>query len=141
MDRGRVARSIVDQRWHRPKAPERGGTLNGAWPPATLEHGSSSVGAQQREENTGNSSQASSGLGRSWRKVITGGAHLSARHGEARRRQSGRAPPTRGRLGREGELGWPRGRGPVGRGRAFSWGRKKEVGHGWAENQSCAQFK
>jgi hypothetical protein len=58
MDRGRVARSIVDRRWHGPKAQERGGTLTGAWPPATPEHGSSLVGAQQREGNTGNSARA-----------------------------------------------------------------------------------
>jgi hypothetical protein len=32
------------------------------------------------------------------------------------RRQLGRAPPTRGRLGRDSELGRPRGGGPVGRG-------------------------
>jgi hypothetical protein len=38
--------------------------LTGAWPPATPEHGSSSVGAQQREGNTGNSARASPRLGR-----------------------------------------------------------------------------
>jgi hypothetical protein len=57
---------------------------------------------------------------------MTGGAHLSAGRGEGKgdvargvfpcgRWQSGRAPPTRGRLGREGEMGRLRGRGPVGR--------------------------
>jgi hypothetical protein len=58
MDRGWVARSIVDRWWHGPKAQERGGTLTGAWPLTTPEHGSSSVGAQQREGNTGNSARA-----------------------------------------------------------------------------------
>jgi hypothetical protein len=64
MDRGRVTRSTVDRRWSGPKAPERGGALTVAWPPATLEHGSSPVGAQQREGSTGNSARASPGLGR-----------------------------------------------------------------------------
>jgi hypothetical protein len=51
---------------------------------------------------------------------MTGGAHLSARRGEGKggaaggvfpcgRRQSGRAPPVRGRLGREGEMSRLRG--------------------------------
>jgi hypothetical protein len=83
-------------------------------------------------------------LGRRQRKVMTSGAHLSARHGEGEdgvrldvflcgRRQSGRAPLTRGRLGREGEMGRPRGRGLVGRG---GGGEKRPVekkGRGWAE--------
>jgi hypothetical protein len=64
MDRGRVARSTVDQRWCRPKAPESGGALVGAWPPATPEHESSPTGAQQREGKTGNPTWASLGLGR-----------------------------------------------------------------------------
>jgi hypothetical protein len=45
MDRGRVARSTVDGRWRGPKAPERGGALTEAWPPATLKHGCSSAWA------------------------------------------------------------------------------------------------
>jgi hypothetical protein len=53
-------------RWRGPKAPERGSTLARAWPPGTLEHGSSPAGAQQREENAGNPTRASPGLGR-WR--------------------------------------------------------------------------
>jgi hypothetical protein len=53
MDRGRVAWSTVDRRWYGPKAPKHGGALTGVWPPATPEHGSSPVGAQQREGNTG----------------------------------------------------------------------------------------
>jgi hypothetical protein len=48
------------------------------------------------------------------------------------RRQSDRAPPARGRLGREGEMGWPRGRGPVGRGKKAD-GKEKKMGRGWAE--------
>jgi hypothetical protein len=28
----------------------------------------------------------------------------------------------------------------MGRGRAAGWGRKKEVGRGWAKNRSWAQF-
>jgi hypothetical protein len=47
----------------------------------------------------------------------------------------------RAQLGREGELGQLSGRGLVGRGRAAGWGRKKEVGHGWARNRSWAQLK
>jgi hypothetical protein len=54
MDRGWVARSTMDRRWRGPKGSERGGALTGAWPPATLEHGSSPTGAQQREGNMGN---------------------------------------------------------------------------------------
>jgi hypothetical protein len=57
MDRGRVARSTVE-------APELGGALAGAWPPATPEPGSSLVGAKQREGNTESPTQASPGLGR-----------------------------------------------------------------------------
>jgi hypothetical protein len=64
MDRGRVTRSTVDQWWCGPKAPEHGGALARAWPLATLEHGSLPAGAQQREGNTGNTAQASPGLGR-----------------------------------------------------------------------------
>jgi hypothetical protein len=69
---------------------------------------------------------------------MTSGAHLSAWHGEAKggavggvflceRRQSGRAPSARGRLGREGEIGSPRVRGPVGRGGKGRWKRKEDV--------------
>jgi hypothetical protein len=64
MYRGRVTRSTVDQRWCRPKAPERGGALAGAWPPATPEHESSPTGAEQREGKTRNPARASLGLGR-----------------------------------------------------------------------------
>jgi hypothetical protein len=60
---GLVARSTVDRRWRGPKALERGGMLTGARHPATLKHESSSVGAQQREGNTGNSARATPGLG------------------------------------------------------------------------------
>jgi hypothetical protein len=63
MDRGLVAWSTVGRRWRGPKAPESGGVLTGAWPPATPEHGSLSAGAQQREGNTGKSARASPGLG------------------------------------------------------------------------------
>jgi hypothetical protein len=66
MDRGPGAQSTVDRRWRGPKASEHGGTLIGAWPPATLEHGSSPAGAQQIEGSTGNSARASPGLG--WRR-------------------------------------------------------------------------
>jgi hypothetical protein len=63
-----------------------------------------------------------------------------SRLGEGRRQrevgqQPGRVPPKHGRLGRL------RGQCLVGRGRATGWGRKKEVGHGWAKNRSWAQFK
>jgi hypothetical protein len=54
----------VDRRWRGLKVPDHSGALIGAWPPATLEHGSSPSGAQQREGNTGNSARASPGLGR-----------------------------------------------------------------------------
>jgi hypothetical protein len=64
MDWGRVTRSTVDRRWRGSKALEHGSALTGAWPLATPEHGSSSVGAQQREGNMGNSARASLGLGR-----------------------------------------------------------------------------
>jgi hypothetical protein len=64
MDRSRGARSTVDRWWREPKAPEHGGALTGAWPPATPVHGSSPTGAQQREGSTGNSARASPGLGR-----------------------------------------------------------------------------
>jgi hypothetical protein len=44
-------------------------------------------------------------LGRSWRKVMTGGAHLFTRHGEGQRRHEVRRFPVRewesGRLGKE----------------------------------------
>jgi hypothetical protein len=63
MDRGRVARSSVDRRWRGPKTLEREGVLTGAWPLATPEHGSSPVGAQQREGSTGKSARASLGSG------------------------------------------------------------------------------
>jgi hypothetical protein len=53
MDRSRGARSTVDRWWRGPKAPEHGGALTGAWPPATPVHGSSPTGAQQREGSTG----------------------------------------------------------------------------------------
>jgi hypothetical protein len=51
---------------------------------------------------------------------------------------SGRAPATRGRLGREGEMGRPRGRGPAGR-QERSVGKKTSgprLGRkvGWAES-------
>jgi hypothetical protein len=59
MDWGRGAWSTVDRRWRGLKALERGGPLTGAWPPATLVHGSSPVGAKQREGSTGNSARAS----------------------------------------------------------------------------------
>jgi hypothetical protein len=74
---------------------------------------------------------------------MIGGAHLLARRGEGKggmaggvfscgRWQFGRAPPTRGWLGREGEMGRLRGRGLVGRGKKAG-GKEKKMGHGWAE--------
>jgi hypothetical protein len=67
---------------------------------------------------------------------MIGGVHLTARRGEDKggaaggvslcgRRQSGRAPPTRVRPGQDGEMGWPRGRGPEGRGGAAGWREEK----------------
>jgi hypothetical protein len=67
---------------------------------------------------------------------MIGGVHLSSRHGEGKgdaargvslcgRRQSSRAPPARGWPGREGEMGWLRGRGPVGRWGAAGWREEK----------------
>jgi hypothetical protein len=44
--------------------PGRGGVLAGVWPPATPEHGSSSVRVHKREGSAGNQSQASLELGR-----------------------------------------------------------------------------
>jgi hypothetical protein len=72
---------------------------------------------------------------------MTSGAHLSARHKKGKggvrrdvfpcgRRQSGRVPHTRGRLGGEGEMGRPRGRGPVGRGGEKN-GRLKRKNGSW----------
>jgi hypothetical protein len=61
MDRGWGARSTMDRWWCGPKAPERGGALTGAWPPAIPVHGSSPAGAQQREGSTGNSARVSPG--------------------------------------------------------------------------------
>jgi hypothetical protein len=75
VDRGRH-QSTMDRRWRGPKAPEHGGALTGAWPLATPGHGSSPAGAQQREGNTGNSAQASPGLGRrqgGWAREGNGG--------------------------------------------------------------------
>jgi hypothetical protein len=80
MDRGRGARSTVDRLWRGLKAQEHGGALTGAWPPATPEHESSPAGAQQREGSTGNSAQASPGLGQ------RSGDRATA--GERRRRES-----------------------------------------------------
>jgi hypothetical protein len=47
----------------------------------------------------------------------------------------------RGRLGREGGLGRPRGRGPVGRGGEKN-GRlkRKKMGRGWAESEGKILF-
>jgi hypothetical protein len=64
MDRGQGTQSTVDRCWHGLKAPERGGALTGARPPAIPVHRSSPAGAQQREGSTGNSARASQGLGR-----------------------------------------------------------------------------
>jgi hypothetical protein len=44
-----------------------------------------------------------------------------------------------GRLGREGELGRPRGRGPVGKGKNGRL-KRKENGHGWAESDGKILF-
>jgi hypothetical protein len=49
------------------RAPECGGVIIRAYPPATLEHRSSPAGTQQREGNMGISTQASPGLGQRWR--------------------------------------------------------------------------
>jgi hypothetical protein len=60
---------------------------------ATLEHGSSSVGAQQREGNTGIPAQASLGLGRRWRggaTEATNGGGLSSARGRRKARGSSR---------------------------------------------------
>jgi hypothetical protein len=79
-------------------------------------------------------------LGQSQRKVMTGGAHLLARHKEGCRwREVRRFPAREAAIGQGATDVWsagPRGRGPVGRVRATGWERKKEVGRGWAENQS-----
>jgi hypothetical protein len=64
MNRSRGARSTMDQRRCRLKAPERGGALTGVWPLATPVHESSPAGAQQREGSTGSSGRASPELGR-----------------------------------------------------------------------------
>jgi hypothetical protein len=45
-----------------------------------------------------------------------------------------------GRLGREGELGRPRGRGPLGRGGAVKK-KKKRMGRGWAERPDGLKVK
>jgi hypothetical protein len=52
--------------------------LAGAWPPAAPVHGSSPTGAQQREENVGNSARASPELGRH-----CGGRATVVQNGEA----------------------------------------------------------
>jgi hypothetical protein len=44
-----------------------------------------------------------------------------------------------GRLGRVGELGRPRGRGPVGKGKNGRL-KRKENGHGWAESDGKILF-
>jgi hypothetical protein len=64
VNRGRGARSTVDQRRREPKAPERSSAITGVWPLATPVHESSSAGAQQRDGSTGSLAQASPGLGR-----------------------------------------------------------------------------
>jgi hypothetical protein len=82
---------------------------------------------------------------------MIGGVHLSAERREGKggatggvflcgRRQSSRVAPAHGRPGREGEMGWPRGRGPVGRGVAAGWREKKRVGRGWAESDGKKFF-
>jgi hypothetical protein len=88
---------------------------------------------------------------------MIGGAHLSAGRREGKggaaggvfpcgRQQSGRAPSARGRLGREGEMGRLRGRGPVGRGKKGQWKRKEDgprLGRkaGWAESDGKILFR
>jgi hypothetical protein len=84
------------------------------------------------------------------------GGRGRAGQGEARRRLTEAEPtaerrcevrhfPTREAAIGQGtidvRLGRPRGQGPVERRRVPGWGRKKEVGHGWAENRSWTQFK
>jgi hypothetical protein len=78
-------------------------------------------------------------------KVMIGGAHLSTRHREGRRRREVRCfTDGEAAIGQGSTDAWPdrprrrarspRGQGPVGRGRAADWGRKEEVGCGWAKN-------
>jgi hypothetical protein len=106
--------------------------------------GAGSRGAEWWSEVAGCGGDAAE-LWRSRRKLMAGGPTYqpttergegSARCGVSPRgrRQSCRAPPTHGGLGQEGGPGRLRGGGPVGRGRAAGWGRKKEVGHGSAGN-------
>jgi hypothetical protein len=83
---------------------------------------------------------------------MTGGAHLSAKHGEGQRWLGWRRLPVREEAcGQGATSAWPTGptgrlsgRGPVGKGlggEVAGWGKKMEVGRGRAKNRSRAQYK
>jgi hypothetical protein len=64
MDRGWGARSTVDRWWRGPNAPERGGALTRAWPPAIPVHESSPAGGTTERGEHEELNSGLTGLGR-----------------------------------------------------------------------------